>query len=102
MIDLASAELPLIPLGGRLGEAGGDAGELNQQAVAAGGGVAGEQGDDDGGGDDRAQQAHPADLAGRAEVAGEHGGQDDAVDDHRFGELGNHGVLPCGGPLLCW
>src|SRR6202012_1383005 len=45
-------------------------------------------------GDDRAQQAHPADLPCVAQVAGEHCRQDDAVDDHRFGELRDHDVLP--------
>jgi hypothetical protein len=48
---------------------------------------------DHGGGDNRAQQAHPADLAGRADVAGENRGQDDTVDDHCLGELGDHFML---------
>src|SRR6185312_9158012 len=68
---------------------GGDPGGLDREAGAAGCGGADEERDDDGGGDDRAQQPRAADLAGRAEVAGQHGGQDGAVDDHGFGELGN-------------
>jgi hypothetical protein len=37
-----------------------------------------------------ATQPHRADLPRAAEVAGQHGGEDEAVNDHRFGELGIH------------
>ncbi|MGH3209303.1 MAG: hypothetical protein ACRDNO_16235 [Trebonia sp.] len=40
--------------------------------------LADEERDDDGRGDDGPQQAHAADLTGRAQVAGEHCRQDDA------------------------
>src|SRR5204862_4462007 len=36
---------------------------------------------------------HGADRPRRAEVGGQHGGEDHAVDDHRFGEFGKHFVL---------
>jgi len=43
--------------------------------------------------DHRAQQPPVTDLASRAEVTGQHRGENHAVDDHRFGEFGKHRVL---------
>ena len=81
--------------GGQPAEQAGDrARDLHHQAVAVRDRLVDEQRDDHGGGDHGAQQPRRADLARRAEVGGQHRGENDAVDDHRFGELRKASCAP--------